>query len=549
MGVRAERREARRARTEADQATAKVRTLEAERAQYDNSLDFLQERMAELELALEDEGWRRLGFEGERDFSAEGRRKIVQLGRLMYLKNPLIRRGVNVQTYYVMGQGVQISGRADTVNSVLQMWLNDPYNARVLTGHQGLTDRDRDLQVDGELFFAMFSNPSTGRVKTRTIHPDEITHIITNPDDAQERRFYRRQWQASVVDGKGNVTSSAHVALYPDMNYRPKTKPGNLDGVPIQWDTPVYYVSVGGLGGMSRGIPDFYAAMAFARAYQSFLEDWATIIRSLSRWAWKYTAGKRQSVEAIAQRLGTTVSDDASETNPAPSTGSVFVEPADGNFAPIPKSGATISADDGRQLRTMVAAAMDIPDSILANDPQQGALATAKTLDRPTELAMRDRQQLWDQVFKDLACFVIERSIVAPRGLLKGTVSWDENIITIALGLDPVTGAELDAGVDVLFPPILEKDVTASVGAIVAAATLEGKTLASTIPAEEVSRQLMSVLGVDNIDDAIAELFPDPATVGMESAIATFRAELKEYLAGGPPPDERLLEAPVPGGQ
>ena len=74
-----------------------------------NENEFLTERLAELELAVEDQGWIRIdGMSGDNDFSRDHVRKIGYLARINYLKNPLINRGVNVQTHYVFGQGVSI---------------------------------------------------------------------------------------------------------------------------------------------------------------------------------------------------------------------------------------------------------------------------------------------------------------------------------------------------------------------------------------------------------------------------------------------------------
>ena len=46
--------------------------------------------------------------------------------------------------------------------------------------------------------------------------------------------------------------------------------------------------------------------------------------------------------------------------------------------------------------------------TILSGDLDQGNLATAKTLDRPTELAMMDRQQLWADIFQRLINYQID---------------------------------------------------------------------------------------------------------------------------------------------
>jgi hypothetical protein len=145
---------------------------------------------------------------------------------------------------------------------------------------------------------------------------------------------------------------------------------------------------------------------------------------------------------------------------------------------------------------------------------------------------MSDRQKLWASIFDVLTCYVIERAVVAPSGPLKGTVNVEDGRILVSLlMLDPETNEPMDAGVDVNFPPILDQETRERVGAIVSGATLDGKALAGTMTPEEVSRQIMSALGVDNIDDALDELFPPEVGAGMESAVRTFRAELRELLA------------------
>src|SRR5207253_3066808 len=124
---------------------------------HSESVD-LRERLAELELAIENSGWLRLGYGIEREFSREGLRKIVALSRLMFLKSPLVNRAVTLQAFYVWGQGVQIAGRNDAINGVIQRFLDDPKNVAELTGHQAHTEKEIDLEVDGNLFFVFFIN-------------------------------------------------------------------------------------------------------------------------------------------------------------------------------------------------------------------------------------------------------------------------------------------------------------------------------------------------------------------------------------------------------
>ncbi|MGH2468526.1 MAG: hypothetical protein ACRDGF_00520, partial [Chloroflexota bacterium] len=68
---------------------------------------------------------------------------------------------------------------------------------------------------------------------------------------------------------------------------------------------------------------------------------------------------------------------------------------------------------------------------------------------------------------------------------------------------------EIDGSVEVTFPSLLEHDVTSRVAAIVQAATLSGFQPAGTLDPATLSKLLLQALGVEDVDAALAELFPD----------------------------------------
>lgn len=467
--------------------------------------DYLQERLAELELALDDIGWARLSMEAEWEFSREGLDRIVALSRLNTLKNPLIRRGVHLKADYVFGQGVEISARDDEINTALQAFLDDPGNAKTLFSDVALLAKDRALTTDGNVAFILFPNGLTGHVSVRSISIDEIRDVVVNPDDRTEPWFYKRCWTERRFQSAGSSLGFHTVsreAWYPDWRYRPRIRPESIDRVQVRWDSPIYHASLGGLDGMRFGVPETYAALDWARAYKLFLEDWATIVRSLSRFAWKLTGTKNPS--AAAARLGATAAAGSSESNPSPVAGSVFTSNT-ADLTPIAKSGATVASEDGVWLAKMVAAALGLPYPILMGDPDMGNLATAKTLDRPTELAMIGRQRFWAEIIRDLCNFTIDWAIRAPGGPLTGREETGPDgrrrmvVDDVTVDGETTTGAERRT-VDVVFPPILEEDLEGRIKAIVLAASTE-------LPDEiTILRLLLIALGVDNVDELVAAL-------------------------------------------
>jgi len=166
--------------------------------QYNESALLLQERISQLELALEDRDWYRLSGQTELEFSQQGLMLIRDMSRIMYLKNPLIQRGVNVQRDYVFGQGVTIEAEDAGVQGVISEFLEDEKNRSELTSHQGMTYKEVDLSIEGNLFFVFFVDPLTGRVQVRSIPTDEMLEILCDPEDAKSPWYYK--WQRNVVN-------------------------------------------------------------------------------------------------------------------------------------------------------------------------------------------------------------------------------------------------------------------------------------------------------------------------------------------------------------
>ncbi|MBL8107891.1 MAG: hypothetical protein JNJ72_20150, partial [Anaerolineales bacterium] len=68
---------------------------------------------------------------------------------------------------------------------------------------------------------------------------------------------------------------------------------------------------------------------------------------------------------------------------------------------------------------------------------------------------------------------------------------------------DPLTGY-----LDIDFPPILEKDVQAAVQAVITALTLNGQEL-RLLDEVTATRLILKAMGEDDVDEIMAELFPD----------------------------------------
>jgi hypothetical protein len=532
-------------RTKAQLESALVET-ETRLFEHAETVGLLQERFAELELALEDTNWLRMAQSSEQEFSREGLRRIILLARLSFLKNPLIHHAVMVQAHYVWGQGVNINAVDPTVNKVVQSFLDNPKNKKEFTGHQARIESEVELQTSSNVFLVLFTDPSSGEVLLRSIDINEVMDIITDPEDDKTVWYYQRIWSSKELDTESGATKTVqHVAYYPDWQYDPTSKPPKLGKYEVKWDSPVYSVRIGGLKAMKWGVPEIYSALDWARAVKEDMEDYATIRRALSRFAWKLTTqGGKAGIKSAKDRLNSTLSTSEQETNPPSTTGATFIQSKDSvNMEPIKTAGAQVQPEEGRRMWLLVSAGTGIPETILSGDANVGNYATSRTLDRPTELQMRTRQTLWADVIVDILTYVIAKARGKANGVLAGIESvrretqiLEPNPNTLSNGhvsrrayialkeatnvtagsvvdlskADSTGGGVIELHVD--FPAILEREPLQRVQAIVQAATLNGQVKAGTMSDKTLVRFLLGALGEDNIDERLQELFPGNAT-------------------------------------
>lgn len=473
------------------------------RAEQETNL-LLRENMADLQLALEDKGWQSIATAVNGDFTPEARKALINLCRTMAIANPLIKRGVQIRIGYIWGQGVQLRARSGTdagqdVNAVIQAFWDA--NAKTLSGNEAHDQHERGAATDGNVYLTCFTSPLTGAVQVRTALAEEVVDVITNPDDRDDPWFYVRHVPQQVVEpghtGAARTRQQITKVVHPALSHRPVQRPKTLDGMPIRWDAPIKHVKVNPVPGWRFGVPDVYASIAWARAYKDFLVDWAQLTKSLSKYAWLATGG----TASRAQKMATEISRRSGSIGPVPPVGAAGASEAgqaavgtpDVKLEAISKSGATIDANSGKPLAGMAAAGLGLPVTMLLADPGvTGARAVAETLDLPTVLEMGMRRLLWQAAFTEVLEYVIDQSVLAPRGALKGTISRDEwgKLATTLTG-------EVEKTLEWEWPPLVDLDPVELIKAIV---QVEGTDL---VPGDVLLRLLLNALGVKDVDEVI----------------------------------------------
>lgn len=472
-------------------------------AQQLNAL--LMESYADLEaLYREDVGWRRIGAE-QSQFSIEGRKKIAALADLSATGNALIKRGTNLRIAYIWGQGVTVSirddgGKGQDVNAVWRDFWDEPTNRREFTSSEAQVRYERKLATGGEAFWAFPTDQRTGRVRVRRIPPGEIVERITDPEDAATVWLYKRVWTAVTIDKTtGERGSEQRTTYYPALGFYPVSRPKTWAGKEIRWDAPMRPVTVNCPDSDWRGVGDVVAALPWAKMDKEFLEDLAVYMRALTRILGQVTArtGKAAKAAADALRAASTAAA-APGAAPGAGAGSWAATDAGTTMSLVSKSGAQIDADSHRPFATMTAAALEVPVTMLLGDPGvTGARATAETLDQPTELMARLRQEVHTELFRDIADYVVDMAVLAPAGPLTGTVRRDGDRLVIDLPQDD------DRTVQVDWPVFDSTPLKDLVEAIAAADGTE------KMPPLETFKLFAKAFGLEDVEVLIEQLTDD----------------------------------------
>lgn len=474
-----------------------------------NDLELARESLVDLQLQLEDRGWASLTG-ADNELNLEFVRKAAQQCRVLSIYNPLIKRALAVRASYVWGQGVGVTARDDAVDAVVQAFLDDEENRQILTGHQAHVDMETTLGTDGNWFIALFTKPLTGRVRPRVMRFDQLEKI-TDPDDQQKVLFYKRTYARQTFDwATGNTGSAGMVTEYhPDLRYRPVTRPKTIGGDIVRWDAPILHVFDNGPAGALYGIGDAFAAVPWAVAYKTFLEDWARLVKALSKVAWKLTSPTKSASQKARREVENMQFN--GEAGGAVSLANMTLEA-------VPKTGATIDSESGRPLAIMVAAAVGLPVTTLTGDPgQTGARATAETLNQPTRLEFQGRRELWTEALRAILGYVVDQAALAPRGPLSGRLVRDEDQLLVDLGTTERT-------LDFAWPDLEEIPVDVFMNALAKASDAG----LDALPKERL-RLMLRALKVRDVDELLDQVtdengnFIDPAMSAGQAAADRFR--------------------------
>ena len=438
----------------------------------------------EDELRLEDVGWINLSGQTGAVITDMERINNLKLSRLYYTKDPLGKQAIRLWTDYTFGTGIVWDTEDEPAKKVLEAFWNSPANKSVLSARGQRRSSDK-LLVDGEIFFAIFLGAKE-QARIRFIDPLEIVEIITDPDDVEDVRYYKRIW----ANRQGKSTTDIYRSTTNIQDEAVKDNAGNT--VEKTDDALVYHMTYNTIS--MRGNPLLLPALDWIKQYRRFLASRIAIMLALARFAWKSKIkGGQTVVDAIK----------AQTHEKEIAAGSQLLENLGSDTTPIKtESGAKNAYEDARMVRLQVCAAVGIPEQYFG-DISTGNLATAKTVELPMLKMFGSYQATWDGTYQDIDEVVLAHSGIKPDKMY----------------------------VDRQFPPITPIDVAAAAKAMV--------DILGVFPgfaeSQDVQQIALLVLGVNDpaevLDTLAMEAKKNPS-IELTKALKQFREALKERSNG-----------------
>ena len=349
----------------------------------------------EDELRLEDRGWINLSTQATQVISDADRATNLRTSRLYHAKDPLAHQAVRLWTDYTFGSGTTWSvpekegENNEATRKVLEGFWDVQTNRSILSARGQRQSSDK-LLVDGEIFFALFLGKE---VTIRRIDPLEITEIISNPEDIEDVRYYRRDW---FKGGRYPMRSFYRSWTNPKNEPAPDSSGTRVEATE---EAIIYHMPYNTIS--QRGNPLLLPALDWLKQYRRFLASRAAIMLAIAKFAWKQKVqGGSAAVTAVRNVLH--------EADVA--AASTIVENMGVETTPIKQeTGASGAYQDGRMLKLQFCAAVGITEQYFG-DISIGNLATAKTVELPMSKMFTSYQAVWHDTYEDIDGIVLAQS-------------------------------------------------------------------------------------------------------------------------------------------
>lgn len=328
------------------------------------------------------------------------RRYVLENTHSAAQRNPLAKQALKYASNFVIGEeGFRLRCDNDELRKVLQAFIDHEDNQIRKYERQVI----KDLMQDGELFIRYFTEK--GEVVAAPLRPWECEGIKTELGFFRRKESYEFQFQKTTGDT-------------PFADY--KTVPESIPAKEVQ------HLAVNNSAYELRGRPDLFVVLPWLKAHKDWLENRARLNhwRTALIFHVKLAGASPAQVAAWQQRL---------KKPPTPGSMLVSTDALELN-AITADIKAMDAAEDGRQIKLMVAVGLSLPEYFLG-DGHNVNLASATKQELPALTSFGEYQyilihELWTPMFKRVIQIAIDNEKL-PKQVVKqdqdGDPILDEN--------------------------------------------------------------------------------------------------------------------------
>lgn len=386
---------------ELDATRAQLEEVQTSNTALREGMAILEESMADVVLALDNQGWNPLGEDLDMtEIPLQTIKKTSRTTRALLVINPLIKRGLSVRKAYIWGGGVEFKGL-----DMKDDFIKSPNMQKYLISPKACGEMEDCLGTDGN-FFILASKGGTfysSKKSVKRLPLIQITGTVCDPDNHEEIWFYRREWM-HVVNNRDTeaMTETMVIEYVPAIDYDISNgKPRQIRGYPVNYGAVIAHHAVNKQTNWKWGVPDIMPVIFWVKAHKEFLENQATLVKAYSRFAFKATLPTRTGAQATATKVATTPTRDPF-TGESNDVGGTFVGAMGTTLSSVGRTGGSVDFKAGLPLAGYVAAGLNVPLNELTADAGEANRASAETLGDSNQKVMKARQDEHKFYFEQL---------------------------------------------------------------------------------------------------------------------------------------------------
>jgi hypothetical protein len=380
----------------------------------------------ELTLAQDSVGWNPIGGSGTygSEFTEEKRIALSAKSRWLFNFNPFAKQSFRHWTNFSVGTGFMFTSPDKPTLKRIDEIVFHPSNHHIFS-LEGQIKTSDNLLNDGEVFFPVF--PDAKPVpQIRRIKSCEITHVITDPDDAGTVIGYRHAYTTKSSDGN----SVKRVRYYPDWTQVGASRGvdtsklaavikgfSSLDGdaskdAAIVTDAYIYPLRINLID--KRGVGLLSAAIWWMQSMTKFMISRTSIQQAIARFVQKLNMkGGADAVARAKARMQSGLvgqGGQGNETNPATAYGGMFIGNDNAELQNMKmETGASAAQTDGNMLAQIIGSSVGIFPHYFGLG-ESFRLATATAMELPMRIMFKVYQSLQAEAYVGILTSVIYRT-------------------------------------------------------------------------------------------------------------------------------------------